>query len=172
MTELSALWLPILLSSVIVFVVSSVIHMAPLWHKNDYPRLANEDQVLDALRSAALPPGDYLMPRPASREAMRSPEFAEKLKRGPILMMTVMASGGFSMAKNMVSWFVYVCVVGILSAYVAGRALPVGAPYPHVFRFAGTTAFIAYSAALWQMSIWLNCRSIATLFLLRAGRLE
>ncbi len=43
MTELSALWLPILLSSVIVFVASSIIHMAPLWHKNDYPRLANED---------------------------------------------------------------------------------------------------------------------------------
>ena len=34
MTALSALWLPILLSAVLVFVVSSAIHMLPLWHKH------------------------------------------------------------------------------------------------------------------------------------------
>jgi hypothetical protein len=32
--------------------------------------------------------------------------------------------------------------------------LPAGSDYLRVFRFAGTTAFIAYSAALWQMPIW------------------
>jgi hypothetical protein len=35
MVGLSALWLPILLSPVIVFVVSSIIHMATPWHKGD-----------------------------------------------------------------------------------------------------------------------------------------
>lgn len=39
MTGFASLWLPILLSSVVVFLVSSVIHMAPLWHKDDYPRV-------------------------------------------------------------------------------------------------------------------------------------
>ncbi|HEX7420299.1 MAG TPA: hypothetical protein VF505_10460 [Thermoanaerobaculia bacterium] len=37
MTALTALWLPILLSALFVFIVSSIIHMAPLWHKNDFP---------------------------------------------------------------------------------------------------------------------------------------
>jgi hypothetical protein len=41
MTELNVLWLPILLSSVIVFLVSSIIHMASRWHKGDYPRVPN-----------------------------------------------------------------------------------------------------------------------------------
>jgi len=41
MTGLSALWLPILLSSVIVFIVSSIIHMASPWHKSDYPKMQN-----------------------------------------------------------------------------------------------------------------------------------
>src|SRR5262249_44057403 len=50
MTALAALWLPILVSAVAVFVVSSIIHMTPLWHKSDYPRYPNEDRVLDALR--------------------------------------------------------------------------------------------------------------------------
>ncbi len=50
-TGLAALWLPILLSAVIVFVASSVIHMATPWHKSDYPKLPNEDRVMDALRA-------------------------------------------------------------------------------------------------------------------------
>ena len=33
MTDIAALWLPILVSAVIVFVASSIIHMAPLWHR-------------------------------------------------------------------------------------------------------------------------------------------
>ena len=45
-----ALWLPILLSAVFVFIVSSIIHMTPLWHKNDYPAMPNQDQVTAALR--------------------------------------------------------------------------------------------------------------------------
>ena len=76
MTGLAALWLPILLSSVIVFVVSSAIHMTSPWHKSDYPKVPNEDKVMDALRPLAIPPGDYMVPRAMSREDMRSPEFA------------------------------------------------------------------------------------------------
>jgi hypothetical protein len=154
MTELQALWLPILLSSVMVFVVSSVIHMVLPWHKNDYPRLANENQIMDALRPLAIPPGDYFIPRPASREDMRSPEFAEKMKKGPVMVFTVIPSGPMAMGQKLVLWFLYSVVVGLLAAYVAGRALPVGAAYLRVFRFVGTTVFIGYSVALWQMSIW------------------
>jgi hypothetical protein len=32
MVSLASLWLPILISAVLVFMASSVIHMAPLWH--------------------------------------------------------------------------------------------------------------------------------------------
>ena len=154
MTGLSALWLPILLSAVIVFVVSSVIHMASPWHKGDYPKMPNEDKVLDALRPLAIPPGDYMIPRPSSREEMRSPEFAEKMKRGPVMVVTVMPNGPVSMGTNLALWFLYSAVVGLFAAYVAGRALPAGASYLRVFRFAGVTAFTGYSVALWQMSIW------------------
>ena len=154
MVELAALWLPILLSAVIVFIASSIIHMLSPWHKSDYPKMSNEDKVMDALRPLAIPPGDYLVPRPSSRQEMRSPEFVEKMKKGPVMMLTVWPNGPASMGKNLVFWFLYAVVVGIFAAYVAGRALTVGAEYLHVFRFVGTTAFIGYSVALWQMSIW------------------
>jgi hypothetical protein len=154
MTGLFTLWLPILLSSVIVFVVSSVIHMVLPWHKSDYPKIPNEERFVDALRPLAVPPGDYMVPRPSSTQEMRSPEFAEKMKRGPVMVLTVMPNGPFAMGKNLVLWFLYSPVVGFLAAYVAGTALPAGTPYLRVFQFVGVTAFIGYSVALWQMSIW------------------
>jgi len=154
MTELSALWLPILLSSVIVFVASSVIHMALPWHKSDYPKVPNEDKVMDALRPLAIPPGDYMIPRPSKMQEMRSPEFIEKMNKGPVMIVTVLPNGPARMGRNLVLWFIYLAIVSLFAAYVAGRALPSGAEYLSVFRFAGAAAFLGYSVALWQMSIW------------------
>ena len=154
MTALSTLWLPILLSAVIVFVVSSIIHMAPLWHRGDYPALPDQDRVMDALRPFAIPPGDYMLPRSANVQEMKSPEFMEKMKRGPVMILTVIPAGPWSMGGQLVLWFVYALVVSYFAAYVAGRALAPGADYLQVFRFAGTAAFLSYSVAIWQMSIW------------------
>ena len=161
MTGLDVLWLPILLSSVIVFVVSSVIHMASPWHKSDYPKVPNEDKVMDALRPLGSPPGDYMVPRPSSRQEMRSPEYIDKMKKGPVMMLTVWPNGSTPMGRNLVLWFLYAAVVGLFAAYVAGRALPVGADYLHVFRFVGVAAFLGYSIALWQLSIWYR-RALST----------
>src|SRR5262245_24502259 len=126
MTSVVALWLPILVSAVAVFVVSSIIHMTPLWHKTDYPRYAHEDRVLDALRPLGIPPGDYMMPRPSSGKEMRSPEFKEKLKRGPAVVMTVFPPWSGSMVGNLSQWFVYSLLVNLFAGYVAGAALPAG----------------------------------------------
>ena len=154
MTSLSALWLPILLSSVIVFVASSVIHMALPWHKSDYPQMPNEDKVLEALRPFNIPPGDYMIPRAPDMAAMRSPEFIDKLKKGPVLVATVFPNGPGSMGRNLALWFVFSVAVGTFAAYVAGRALPVGANYLSVFRFIGVMAFVGYSMAQMHESIW------------------
>ncbi|NUO63531.1 MAG: hypothetical protein HOQ11_15105 [Gemmatimonadaceae bacterium] len=154
MTPLASLWLPILVAPVIVFVVSSVIHMASPWHKGDFPRYADEDRVLDALRPLNIPPGDYFMPRAGGMEELRTPAFVEKLKRGPFVLMTVMPNGPMNMGRSLAMWFVYLVVVCLFAGYVAGRALPPGTVYLQVFRFVGATAFLGFAAALWQMSIW------------------
>ena len=101
MTELSALWLPILLSSVIVFVASSIIHMATPMHKNDCRSLPDEDKVAVALRPFAIAPGDYMVPRAASMEAMRSPQFLEKMKQGPVMVVTVMPNGPMTLSRSL-----------------------------------------------------------------------
>jgi len=154
MTGIVSLWLPILLSAVLVFVASSIIHMASPWHKNDYPRLPNEDAFRGAVGPLDLPEGDYMVPRPQSREDLRSAEFLEKLRQGPNVIMTVLPRDMMSMTRNLWMWFVYLLVVGVFTAYVTGRALPPGADHMKVLQLASTVAFISYSLALWQLSIW------------------
>ncbi len=70
------------------------------------------------------------------------------------MIVTVMPNMMPSMARNLGLWFVYCTAVGFLAAYVAGRALQPGTDYLRVFQLIGATAFIGYSVALWQMSIW------------------
>lgn len=154
MTPIHTLWLPILLSSVGVFILSSIIHTLLPWHKNDYPRVPNEDKAREALGSLGLPPGEYLVPRPKTNEEMRSPEFAQKMKEGPVVLLTVRPNGMIAMAPRLIQWFLYTIIVGVLVAYISGRALSAGAMYLQVFRFAGATGFIAYTVAQWEMPIW------------------
>src|SRR5436190_9374278 len=154
MTSLLSLWLPIVLAAVLVFVASSIIHMLTPWHKSDYPKLPDEDRLLAGMRALAIPPGDYMIPCAGGAKEMKSPEFRAKLEQGPRVVMTVMSSGPFSMGSNLVQWFIYSLVVGLLAAYVAGRTVPPGAPYVHVFRIVAVTAFMGYSLGLWQMTIW------------------
>ncbi len=155
MTHIHMLWLPMLLSSVAVFILSAIIHMVLPWHKGDYQKLPEEEKVRDALRPLAIPPGEYIVPRAASGKEVRSPEFSQKMKDGPVLILTVRPNGPVSsMAPMLISWFIYIIVIGIFVAYIAGRALPPGAPYLSVFRFAGATGFICYVVAQWEMPIW------------------
>jgi len=154
MTSVLTLWLPILLSAVAVFILSSIIHMLSPWHKNDYGRVPSEDALRSCLAPLAIPPGDYMVPRPESRDDMKSPEFAEKMRTGPNLIMTVLPTGAWSMTTNLIQWFLYLILVGMFAGWVAGSALPAGADDFLVGHFVAITAFIGYTLALWQMSIW------------------
>lgn len=154
MVPLHALWLPILLSSVIVFVASSIIHMVLPVHKSDYRKLPDEASVLDNLRASGVTPGrEYRFPYCTQKE-MKSPEAIEKFKRGPVGLLVIMPTGVMNMGKFFGEWFLYCMVVSIFAAYVAGRTRAPGAEYLEVFSIAGVTAFIGYSLAQAQNSIW------------------
>jgi hypothetical protein len=154
MVPLTSLLIPILLSAVIVFVASSIIHMVLGYHRSDFRALAKEDEVQGALRRFAIAPGDYVLPAPSGAQGMKSPEFIERRRKGPVAIMTVIPAGDVAMGTSLALWFVYGVIVSLFAAYIASRALPPGADYLSVFRFVGTTAFAGYSLALLQNSIW------------------
>lgn len=154
MTGHLALWLPILVSAVIIFVASSLVHMVLPWHKHDYVAIPNEAAVADALRPFAIPPGDYMMPRPAEREDLKSPEFAARVRQGPNLVVTFLPNEPWAMGRNLGLWFVYCLVVSFFAALAVVIALPTGYEHTTVFHLAVLSAFLGYTAAIWQMAIW------------------
>jgi hypothetical protein len=154
MVSMMSLWMPIVLSAVAVFLLSWVVHTMLPYHKGDYAAVPSEDAVMDALRKFDSPPGDYMMPRATGMADMKSPEYNEKLNKGPVAVFTVMPSGPMAMGAQLGQWFVYSVVVSVFAAYVASRAVVPGAIYLEVFRFVGVTAFACYGVALWQDSIW------------------
>ena len=154
MVALTSLLLPILVSAVVVFFLSWLIHMVFKYHTSDFPKLPNEDGVMEALRKFEIPPGDYMMPCGSGPQSMKDPAWLEKFKKGPVIVMTVMPAGQMAMGKSLVQWFIYCLIVSVFAGYIAGHALPAGTDYLQVFRFAGCTAFVAYALAQCQDSIW------------------
>jgi len=81
MVPLAALWLPIIVSAVFVFIASFIMHMVLPYHRGDYGQLPDEDMVLAALRAAAVKRGLYVFPY-CTHKDMRSPALIEKQKTG------------------------------------------------------------------------------------------
>lgn len=154
MVPLLDLWLPILLSAVAVFVVSSVIHMALPIHKGDMKKLPGEETILASMRAQGLKPGTYMFPCASSMKDMGSPEMLAKLNQGPVGNMTVIPDGPWAMGKSLGQWFALSLVIGALSGYLAGITLGPGASAMTVFRLTSTAALLAYGFSHVQDSIW------------------
>jgi len=153
MAFLAALWLPILLSAVIVFVASFILHMLLKYHHSDCVQLPHEEQTLAALRSAGLKPGYYMFPY-ATHKDLRSPATCEKFKQGPVGTMVVRPSGPIAMGKYMAMWFIYCLVIAFFTAYLTFHALGPGKDYLVVFRVAGAAAFMSFGLGPLANSIW------------------
>jgi len=158
MVPLAALWLPILLSAIIVFVASSVMHMLLPYHRGDYKQLPDEEKTLSALRAAGVKRGLYVFPHGTHKD-MNSPAMIEKYNQGPVGTMTVFPSGPPVMPKFLGLWFAYCLLIGFFVAYLAAHTIPPHTHYRAVFRIVGTAAFLAYglgtiSNAIWKGQTW------------------
>jgi hypothetical protein len=153
---LTALWLPILLSAVLVFVVSFVLHAVLKYHASDYTKLPNEDAVRAAIRAASPAPRQYIIPYCARMQDMQTAEMKQKFAEGPVGVLTIKPSGAFSMTPSLAQWFIFSLVISCLAAYVASRTLAPGTDYLHVFRVVGTVAWLGYAGGQIPEAIWMG----------------
>jgi len=154
MVSLTALWLPIVLSAVIVFFVSAAVWMAMPHHRKDFATVDDEDSVMDALRPHLSAPGMYYFPFAEGAE-MRTEAYKEKVRKGPVAIVKVRsADSTLNMGPAMMKSLMLYLVVGIFIAYLASRTLPIGTDYMTVFQVTGTAAFLAYGFIGFQESIW------------------
>lgn len=151
---LTHLWLPILVSAVFVFIVSSVLHVALPWHKSDYKKMSNEDAVLDAMRAADVSVGCFMFPFCESMKDWDSPEMKAKREKGPLGIITTVGPDGFNMGKSLVLWFGQSLLIALLVAYMAWPALGAGVGFGSAFHATGIAAFLGYSIGHLHNSIW------------------
>lgn len=154
MVSLGALWLPIVLAAVFVFIASSIIHMVLKYHNKEVRPLPNEDAVRSVLRGA--PPGQYIVPYCPDMKDTEKPEVKQKFVEGPVGLIILRQPGAVSMGPALIQWFVFCLVVSLFTAYVASRTLPAGTEYLGVFRITGTVAFMGYGLANAAGSIWMG----------------
>ena len=154
MEFLAVLWLPILLSAVFVFLASSVLHMLLPIHCGDYKQLANEDELLAAMKEKGLAPGTYMFPCPKNMKDMGSLEMLAKYEAGPVGFMTVFPNGAPAMGKNLIQWFLYSILISVFVAYITWFAMDPGTDYMAVFRMTGTIAVLGYAFSDFTDSIW------------------
>lgn len=152
MEFLSQLWMPIVVSSVFVFIASYLTHMVLPHHKGEWKALPKEDAVLDTLRGVA--PGNYMIPFCSSMEEMKDPAFLAKQKQGPNGTI-VLWDGAVNMGRNLGLTFLSYMVIAVFVAYVAWHSLGPGPhEYLRLFRIAGACAFMAHGMALVPQAIW------------------
>jgi hypothetical protein len=154
MVGLTALWMPIVVSAALVFIALALVHGLLGWHKGDMTAVPREAEVMDMLRGLNLPPGDYRFPFSTSVDEMKTPEWDDKMKQGPVGVMSISPSAPMNMGKMFGQWFVYSLIIAVLAAYITGRTHAPGAPYLEVFRVSSAVTFCCFVVGLWQNWIW------------------
>jgi hypothetical protein len=154
MISLAHLWLPILLSAVGVFIVSSIIHMfLKFWHSPDYRGFSNDDEVRAAIRNGNPMPGMYMLPK-CEMADMKKPEIQEKFKQGPVGIVVLRPNGMINMGSNLFQWFIFCLLVSYFCAYVGGSVLVAGTAGTQVYQVTGTAAIMVYALGVLPTGIW------------------
>ena len=156
MVSLASLWLPILLSAVLVFVASTLIHMVLKYHAADYRALPNEAAFRAAFSATHVPPAQYIIPHISDMKQMGSPEHIAKLTEGPVAVLNVRPNGVIGMGKSLGQWFLFSLVVSACAGFIASGVLPVGTEYKMVFHTVALIAFLAYAAGQLPAAIWMG----------------
>lgn len=149
-----ALWLPILVSGLAVFVMSALVWTVLPHHRKEFGGLANDDAVLATIRGGNPTPGLYMTPHFKSAEERNSAAGKARLEAGPMAFVTVMPGGNRGMGPMMAQSLVANVLVATFVAYLAYHTVDAGAEYLKVFRVAGTATFMAYGLGHIPDSIW------------------
>ncbi len=151
MNEIAALWMPIVVSAVIVYFASSILWMATPLHKKDYMGLPDEGGILNLVKG--LTPGRYMFPW--CGKDWKDPAHQAKMNAGPWGTLIIPPERP-NFAKCLIAWFVHQVVLAVFIAYVAGHALPLHAKveYLKVFQVVGAVTLLAQGGMWAKGSIW------------------
>ncbi len=155
MSALLLLWLPIVVSAVLIFVASSLIHMLLKWHNSDYRKLANEDAVRAAIRAGAPAPGLYVVPHCTDMKDMQNPDMMQKFAEGPVGFVTLRQPGSPRIAAALIQWFVFTLVISTATAALALQTYGIDGNPHYAAHLIGVVSLLVYAGACIPEGIWM-----------------
>ncbi len=153
-----SLWLPILLSTIVLFFTSFLSWMVFRLHEKDWVKIDDEDRLIDTVRELNIPAGGYMFPGCNSSKEMNSPEYQEKYKAGPRGIIQVLPAA--NMGKNLALTMLFFLFCNATFAYLAEFALKPGTDFITVLRFVATIALLTFCASILQHAIWFKSRVV------------
>ena len=156
-TDPFSLWLPILLSGVALFFLGFIFWSLSPHHKKDLAYAPGQDELLDALRKLDLPPGNYMFPNCEDPKEYKTERFKALYDTGPWGTVNIFPAKP-SMGRNMALTLVYLLVVSVVIAYLAGATLAPGAGFGEVFQIVATCGVLVYVFGGWINGIWFGKR--------------
>lgn len=160
MNALLSLWLPILLSAVVVFVISSLIHMVIKWHAPDYRGFSNEEAVRVAIRAGNPTPGRYVIPHCKDMKEMGSEVMLQKYRDGPVGQFVLGPNGIPNLGKCLGLWFLFSLGVAVVAAFLATQIFGLDPTRDRAAaKLIGAVSFLAYgfgtiTETIWAMRPW------------------
>lgn len=155
MNALLSLWLPIILSAVVVFVISSLIHMVIKWHSPDYRGFSNEDAVRAAINAGKPTPGRYVIPWCRDMKEMGTDAMLQKYRDGPIGQIVLAPNGVPGIGKSLGLWFLFSLAVAVIGALLATQLFGLDPARDRAAaKLVGAVSFLAYGFGTITESIW------------------
>ncbi|MBC8064524.1 MAG: hypothetical protein H7Y17_06825 [Chlorobia bacterium] len=150
MEFLSALWMPILVSAVLVWIASFLCHMVLPHHKSEFKELPDEDKFNVGLEGT--PPGLYMFQwcNPAQ---MNDPDKKARIAKGPNGVLAIWP-GPVKMGENLILTLLFYIVVGVFVGYIGWHSIDPGSTYLERFRICGAVAFAAHGLGWMSFFIW------------------
>jgi hypothetical protein len=150
------LWMAILVATVVLWFLSFFAWALLPHHFGDRKKVANEDELMNFVRDAGIPAGNYMFPYAASGKEQGQKEYMARYTNGPRGTLNVYEMP--NMASNMIRTIIYFLVTVFTIAYITSVACPPGTEAMTVFRIAGTIGVLVYASSGTLNRIWFTER--------------
>ncbi len=159
MEFLTALWLPIILTAIVLFFASFIAWTILPHHESDFKKLDQEDQLMEFVRGLNAPAGNYMFPF-MSHADQKDSEKIEKYKTGP--RGTLVMWDYPNMGRNLGLTFLYFLVIAVVTAYIAwsalGGALAADIRFMKAFQITGAIGVLVFASSGTLNSVWFRRR--------------
>ncbi len=162
MEFLLQLWLPILITGVVLFFASFVAWTVLPHHEVDFSPLPDEDKLMETVKSLNLTPGSYMFPHMTHAQA-KDPEKIAKYTSGPRGTLVVWEMP--NMGKNLLLTFVYFLLIALVTAYIAWEALQgQTVTFLKAFQIVGAIGVLTFASSGQLNAVWFPRRTLMDFF--------